>query len=90
MRDAVPHLAFKTPFRNTTVWELAQRMLDISAEGLKRRAALDGMGMTEEGFLMPLRELVSRGYTRAEELLQKYRTDWGKDLNQIFTEYNFL
>jgi glutamate--cysteine ligase len=90
MRDAVPHLAFKTPFRSTTVWELAQRMLDISAEGLKRRAALDGMGMTEEGFLVPLRELVSRGYTRAEELLQKYRTDWGKDLNQIFTEYNFL
>ncbi len=90
MRDAVPHLAFKTPFRSTTVWELAQRMLDISAEGLKRRAALDGMGMTEEGFIVPLRELVSRGYTRAEELLQKYRTDWGRDLNQIFTEYNFL
>lgn len=90
MRDAVPHLAFKTPFRSTTVWELAQRMLDISADGLKRRAALDGMGMTEEGFLVPLRELVSRGYTRAEELLQKYRTDWGRDLNQIFTEYNFL
>jgi glutamate--cysteine ligase len=90
MRDAVPHLAFKTPFRSTTVWELAQRMLDISAEGLKRRAAHDAMGMTEEGFLVPLRELVSRGYTRAEELLQLYRADWGKDLNRIFTEYNFL
>ena len=90
MRDAVPHMAFKTPFRNTRVWDLANRMLEISAEGLKRRAAHDSMGMTEEGFLTPLRELVSRGYTRAEELLQLYRTDWGKDLNKIFTEYNFL
>jgi len=90
MRDAVPHLAFKTPFRSTTVWELSQRMLDISAEGLKRRAAHDAVGMTEEGFLVPLRELVSRGYTRAEELLQLYRGDWGKDLTRIFTEYNFL
>ena len=90
MRDGVARQAFKTPFRSTTVWELAQRMLDISAAGLKRRAAHDAIGMTEEGFLVPLRELVSRGYTRAEELLQLYRTDWGKDLNQIFTEYNFL
>jgi len=90
MRDAVPRLAFKTPFRNTRVWDLANRMLEISAEGLKRRAAHDSMGMTEEGFLTPLRELVSRGYTRAEELLNLYRTDWGKDLNKIFTEYNFL
>jgi len=90
MRDAVPHLAFKTPFRNTNVWELAHRMVEISAEGLKRRSLQDAAGMTEEGFLVPLRELVSRGYTRAEELLQKYRTDWGRDLKPLFTEYNFL
>ena len=90
MRDAVPHLAFKTPFRKTSVWELAHRMLEISAEGLKRRAAEDGAGMTEDGFLAPLRELVARGTTRAEELLQYYRTDWGKDLSPLFTEYNFL
>ncbi|HUO99225.1 MAG TPA: glutamate-cysteine ligase family protein, partial [Rhizomicrobium sp.] len=90
MRDAVPRLAFKTPFRNTNVWELAHRMLDISAEGLRRRAKQDAIGMTEEGFLVPLRELVSRGYTRAEELLNMYRTNWGRDLKPLFTEYNFL
>jgi glutamate--cysteine ligase len=90
MRDSVPHLAFKAPFRNTNVWELAHRMLEISTEGLKRRSKQDAVGMTEEGFLVPLRELVSRGYTRAEELLQRYRTDWGRDLKPLFTEYNFL
>ncbi len=90
MRDAVPRLAFKTPFRKTTVWELASRMLEISAEGLRRRASEDAGGMTEEGFIQPLQELAERGYTRAEELLQCYRTDWGKDLTPLFTEYNFL
>lgn len=90
LRDAVPRLAFKTPFRETTVWELARRMLDISASGLKRRAAQDAGGMTEEGFLLPLRELVSRGYTRAEELLNNYHGEWARDLSLLFTEYNFL
>ena len=46
--------------------------------------------MSEEGFLMPLRELVSRGYTRAEEMLKNYYGVWGKDLSHLFTEYNFL
>jgi glutamate--cysteine ligase len=90
MRDAVPRLAFKTPFRSSTVWELAHRMLEISSAGLKRRAALDGAGMSEDGFLNPLRELVSRGYTRAEELLRAYHGEWKGDIRPIFTEYNFL
>ncbi|MDE1987241.1 MAG: glutamate--cysteine ligase [Alphaproteobacteria bacterium] len=90
MRDAVPRLAFKTPFRKTTVWELAHRMIDISAEGLRRRASQDAGGMTEEGFLVPLREVINRGYTRAEELLQNYRKDWHGDLDRVFVEYNFL
>ena len=90
MRDAVPQLAFKTPFRNSNVRELARRMLEISAAGLRRRAALDAAGMREDGFLNPLRELVERGYTRAEELLRKFRGEWSGDLSPLFTEYNFL
>jgi glutamate--cysteine ligase len=90
MRDAVPRQAFKVPFRKATVHELAHRMLEISAAGLKRRAALDGGGMSEDGFLNPLRELVSRGYTRAEEMLKNYHGVWNKDLTHLFKEYNFL
>ena len=90
MRDAVPKQAFKTPFRNTTVHAIAHRMLEISSAGLRRRAALDQGGMSEDGFLNPLRELVSRGYTRAEELLKNYYGAWGRDLTPLFKEYNFL
>jgi glutamate--cysteine ligase len=90
MRDSVGKLGFKAPFRNTTVHTLAHRLLEISGEGLKRRAELDGSGMSEEGFLNPLRELVARGYTRAEEMLKNYYGPWKGDLTPLFTEYNFL
>jgi glutamate--cysteine ligase len=65
-------------------------MIEISSEGLKRRAALDAGGMSEDGFLNPLRELVSRGQTRAEELLAHYHGAWNRDIRHIFQEYNFL
>jgi glutamate--cysteine ligase len=90
LRDSVPHQAFRTPFRRRTVRDLAREVLAISAEGLKRRAQLDSVGTTEEGFLVPLRELVERGYTRAEELLKRYHGEWNRDLTPLFTEYNFL
>ncbi|HEY5049144.1 MAG TPA: glutamate--cysteine ligase, partial [Rhizomicrobium sp.] len=90
MRDSVPRLAFATPFRNRNVGDLARQMLEISAEGLRRRASHDAMGATEEGFLQPLLELTERGYTRAEQLLRLYEGDWNRDLSRLFTEYNFL
>ena len=90
LRDGVGRQGFKTPFRKATVHEVAHRILEISAAGLQRRAALDGAGMSEDGFLGPLRELVNRGYTRAEEVLKNYHGPWNRDLTPLFTEYNFL
>jgi glutamate--cysteine ligase len=90
LRQTVPALGFRTPFRNRTVGELALQMLDISASGLRRRASEDAGGTSEEGFLVPLRELADRGYTRADELLRKFRGEWNGDLSRLFVEYNFL
>ncbi len=90
MRDSVPRLGFKTPFRDTDVGALARRMLEISAAGLRRRASQDSVGMTEEGFLNPLRELADRNQTRAEELLGKFHKEWNGDITPLFKEYNFL
>jgi glutamate--cysteine ligase len=90
MRDAVPRLAFSTPFRTRTVGDLAQEMLEISAAGLRRRAAQDSVGMTEEGFLNPLRELVAKRQTRAEQLLERFHGEWKGDMRPLFKEYNFL
>jgi glutamate--cysteine ligase len=90
MRAIVPKLGFKTPFRRKTVLDLARVMLDISTMGLRRRAELDSGGGSEEGFLQPLWNLVERGYTRAEELLELYNGEWKRDTTPLFKEYNFL
>jgi glutamate--cysteine ligase len=90
MRSAVAKLAFQTPFRGHRVLDLAREMLALSTAGLRRRAKEDAIGTTEEGFLQPLVELVDRGYTRAEELLRRYHTEWNGDLAPLFTVYNFL
>jgi glutamate--cysteine ligase len=90
LRASVPKLAFRTPFRNTTVLELAQRILEIASHGLRARAMLDSGGSSEDGFLQPLTEIVQRGQTRAEELLALYHGEWGGDLSRLFEGYNFL
>jgi glutamate--cysteine ligase len=89
MRHAVPALGLKTPFRNTTVRDLAARTLDIAASGLKARAELDGMGASEDGFLTTLRQIVDRGETRADELLRKFHGAWGGDVTKVFAEYAY-
>src|ERR1700722_5919652 len=90
LRDMVPKQGFRAPFRDTNVLELARRMLEISGEGLRRRASLDAAGMSEDGFINPLRELVARGQTRAEELLHLFQNEWKGDMSRLFSEYNFL
>ncbi|HTT84333.1 MAG TPA: glutamate--cysteine ligase [Rhizomicrobium sp.] len=90
LRASVPSLAFRTPFRDRTVLDLARDMLAISQSGLRARAREDAGGVTEEGFLQPLVDLVERGYTRAEELLRRWKTEWNGDLSRLFTEYNFI
>jgi glutamate--cysteine ligase len=89
MRASVPVLAFKTPFRSTSVLELSRRMLAISTAGLEARAKALGI-KSEKGFLEPLQEIVDRGQTRAEELLAHYRGEWKGDLCRLFDSYNFL
>jgi len=89
MRASVPVLAFQTPFRDTNVLELARRMLAISTAGLEARAKALGI-KSEKGFLDPLQEIVDRGQTRAEELLDLYRGEWKGDLCRLFDAYNFL
>jgi glutamate--cysteine ligase len=90
MRDTVARLAFDTPFRGRSVGDLAHEMLEISAAGLRRRAAQDSGGTNEEGFLHPLMELVDKRQTRAGQLLERYHGEWKGDLAPLFTEYNFL
>jgi glutamate--cysteine ligase len=89
LREAVPKLGLKTPFRDTHVQALALRMLEISRAGLRARAQTDSVGGTEEGFIEPLFQIVEGGKTRAEELLERYEGPWGRDVRKIYAECSY-
>src|SRR5690349_10328564 len=90
LRTDVPRLALEavTAYGDTTP-EFAGRVLDISGDGLTRRAELNGAGANEGGFLDPLRDVVATGMTPADRLLAKYHGEWNGDLSQIYEEFSF-
>ncbi|GAA3896788.1 glutamate--cysteine ligase [Sphingomonas limnosediminicola] len=90
LRHDVPRLALEavTP-DGETMRDFARRVLNVSADGLTRRARLNSAGDNEGGFLDPLRDVVAMGMTPADRLLQKYEQEWGGELSHIYEEFSF-
>ncbi|MEN1973381.1 glutamate--cysteine ligase [Luteimonas sp. MJ204] len=89
LRDGVPRQAFKLPFRNGTVRDLALRALEISAAGLSRRARHNEQGQDELHFLDPLVEFAQANETPAERKLALYHGEWGGDIDRVFREFAY-
>src|SRR5215468_3692394 len=89
MRRDVPRLGLATPLRTRTLRDIALEMLEISREGLHRRARRSAAGEDETHFLDPLFAIAGGGRTPAEELLEDYRTRWGGSIDPIFTDYAY-
>ena len=89
LRDGVPKHAFKLPFRNGTVLDLARRALQISAHGLARRNRVNENGSDESIFLGPLMELVEAGVTPAERKLELFHGAWGGSVDPVFKEFAY-
>ena len=89
--DDLAELRAKTPrdglsgtFLGRPVKAWAKDMLDLSAQGLRRRA-LSGDGIpSEEGFLTSLQETVETGMTPADELIAGFASEWAGDASKTF------
>ena len=88
MKADVPRMGLKAPFRGGAVRDVAQRMLAISAEGLRLRREYDG-SLDEVHFLDSIMEIAISGRTPAEDLLDRYDNAWNGDIAPVFTEYAF-
>jgi glutamate--cysteine ligase len=89
LRDDVPRLGFKATIRGRSLLEISKQTLALAEQGLTRRNKLDKNGHDESGYLRPLQEIVARGITPAEELLEKYRGSWQGSVEPIFDEYAY-
>jgi glutamate--cysteine ligase len=89
LRDGVPRLALKQPFRGRTVRDLAMRALEISAAGLLRRGRMNRSGVDERVFLEPLVEFVEANETPAERKLALFHGEWNGDIDRVFREFAY-
>jgi glutamate--cysteine ligase len=89
LRQAVPQTALETPFRNRTVREIAEEVVELARSGLSRRGNLNGEGVDETIYLSSLAENLATGKTPADRMLEQYETEWNGDIDRVFTEYAY-
>lgn len=89
LRKEAPKSGLKTEFRGRTMKDLAADAIAIADTGLKNRAVVDKNGDDESSFLRPLHEIIDRGYSPAERLLQRYETEWNKSVDPVYVEYAY-
>jgi glutamate--cysteine ligase len=89
LRDGVPRLALKAPFRNGKVLDIAREAVAISRAGLAARARKNATGGDEREYLVPVEEIIASGRTVAEQLLEAYNGPWKGDIRRVFQEYAF-
>jgi glutamate--cysteine ligase len=65
---------------------MARDVLAIARAGLAARKRLNREGFDETSFLAPLNEVVARGTTSAEDMLQAYHMRWGNSIEPAFME----
>jgi glutamate--cysteine ligase len=89
LREDVARLGLKAEVAGRTVQDVAQDMLAIAREGLKRRNRLSGGLVDESGFLSELDEIAASGITPAERLVELYNGPWAGDAAKVFEAFAY-
>ena len=89
LRNGVPRLALRTPFRNTTAGEIARHTLRIARLGLKNRARINARNQDETLYLAPLDVIAGNTRTVSDILLARYHGDWHGKIDHVFEEFAF-
>lgn len=89
MREAVPRDGFRTPFRDSSVLELARETVRLSRQGLVARNQRNEEGNDESHFLAPLEEVVARGTTSGEELVRLFEEQWDGSMERVFKHLTY-
>lgn len=89
LRADVTRQGLKASIGSRLVQDVARDLVEIAAEGLKRRARLDASGSDEGRYLAPLREIADSGLTCADRLLERFGGPWGGRVEPVWREAAF-
>ena len=86
LRADVARVGLNAVVAGRTAQAVAQDLLAIAREGLRRRGRVrDGLA-DESSYLVPLEEIASSGVTPAERLLELYHGPWRGEVRNVFDE----
>ena len=91
LRDDVPKLGFKAADpRPHACSTLRSETLALARAGAGRAASgSTATAATRRAICAPLQEIVARGITPAEELLEKFHGPWDGSVEPVFEEYAY-
>jgi glutamate--cysteine ligase len=89
LRDEVPRQGLATPFRRTSVLEIARETARIARSGLVARAKKDAGGADETRYLEYVEEILAQGHSPADELIAKFNGEWAGKVDPVFEQYAF-
>ena len=88
LRAAVPREGLNAVIGGRTVREVASDVVALSRQGLSRRAQTDD-GDDESGFLDTVEDIIAKGRTPAEDLLDEYNNLWGRRIGPLFSGHAY-
>jgi glutamate--cysteine ligase len=89
LRDSVPRDGLRTIHRGESLRAVAERVLAIAAEGLRRRNRLNRNGVDERIYLEPLLEYAVAGISPADRKLALYHGAWQGNIDRVFSEFAY-
>ncbi|WP_154222743.1 glutamate--cysteine ligase [Marinicella rhabdoformis] len=89
LRTEVPKTGLATCFRNQKVRDMALKMLDLSRQGLEKRAIKSSCGKDESCFLEPLQIIADTGVTPAERKRGQFHGVWQDNIDELFEIYAY-
>jgi glutamate--cysteine ligase len=82
-QDAARH-GLDARMQGRTLRDIAVEAVAIAQGGLARRERHDHGGRDETHFLDELAEIAETGITPAQQLLERYETEWGRSVDPVF------
>jgi len=89
MRDDVPRQGLSTPTPRGSMQQLAQQVLEIAAQGLRRRTRCNASGQDEQVFLAPLQEIADSGQSAASRKLELFHGEWDGQVDRVFAAFSY-